>query len=753
MKIIVFQIALVLSLVNISYSQKNRSVINDCVVLSELLSTDYSLIENREQRFSTIQNDQKRVIGILKGYLLVPTPTNVGSYNAEMTRIVTARNEVQNRKVVFDNSIAANSEISLRKGEYTDALNRSINNINNYEFNIFLLELDALATIYTVASNPYMNRIINDFRMKYTAVHDSNPDLYSKGFGAVSLQKGILGVGGGALTFTEAIDGLSRFIVKRLKEELANEVFQRVQAQLRTTNFDELRVILPKTSNYLLTIQPDQYASLANTLREKVDSDLEDLLDNLPSLTSTPRVAALIASTPELQFIFQGLSLIKDLKSTDNAFDVIYAIENSALVQTWSATGNPVQRDICSGIRLTSLLLHSLSIENAGQASLVQSQQWLNVSKNISFYQMFFGLLLQQDANYYLITFSSGSSFNSLLLSLAPTVNAASASVNGLQVKNVGTAVERLLKKYESFSDQLNEIRKINRQGNKIGADTLVSMLNSSVDVIEQAGFLADDIYLALSSTPIPNSFRINFSAYINHSRATIRFYNQLLKKSYLEALNEAWGYLVSTSGNPISPAVTQQVTQIIEFLVATRKAETPEQFEEAIENFVLPTGSSSIKRKSQYNISVNTYPGMFLSVETLTGVRTNRTDTLRAFNSSFFVPVGISASKGTRKEGVISIFASVIDIGAFTSIRFKDNESDLPEVSFKNIFAPGIHIMYGFPRTPLTIGVGIQNGPSLRKINIKTNNTIESVEKSSFRFGVTLTFDIPIFNIYTRTR
>ena len=72
-------------------------------------------------------------------------------------------------------------------------------------------------------------------------------------------------------------------------------------------------------------------------------------------------------------------------------------------------------------------------------------------------------------------------------------------------------------------------------------------------------------------------------------------------------------------------------------------KAESPEEVESAIEAAALPAGSSSIKKNSAFNISLNSYIGGYF------GRSFNNTDMIDGDNSTVGVtaPVGIAFSLG----------------------------------------------------------------------------------------------------------
>ena len=91
-----------------------------------------------------------------------------------------------------------------------------------------------------------------------------------------------------------------------------------------------------------------------------------------------------------------------------------------------------------------------------------------------------------------------------------------------------------------------------------------------------------------------------------------------------------------------------------------------------------------------------------------------------------------------------LSLFFSLLDIGAITSLNLSEDEiAPLPELAWQNVFAPGAHLYYGIPKTPLAAGVGFQYGPALRSIE----NNVANIQNSGYRIQVGLMVDIPFYH------
>lgn len=187
-------------------------------------------------------------------------------------------------------------------------------------------------------------------------------------------------------------------------------------------------------------------------------------------------------------------------------------------------------------------------------------------------------------------------------------------------------------------------------------------------------------------------------------------------------------------------------------FMANMVEAQTPDQVKAAISAVAVPPGSSSIKRNARLHLGVNGYFGLGFHHETLTA--DSLSDKARgSCTIGLSVPVGISVSMGQwrigKKENSFSLFLPVLDLGAVTSYRLNQQKapSELPELSFGNIVSPGAYLLWNIRRSPFTIGGGAQFGPQLRKITVDG----KQISSSAWRYGLTCSIDVPIFNLYTQ--
>jgi len=195
-------------------------------------------------------------------------------------------------------------------------------------------------------------------------------------------------------------------------------------------------------------------------------------------------------------------------------------------------------------------------------------------------------------------------------------------------------------------------------------------------------------------------------------------------------------------------------------FMANMIDAQTPEEVQDVLDNAILPVGSSSIKKSSCWNASIQSYLGAYYRFAGKDHAVNN------AWDDRFGVtaPIGISVSHGFNKLGSLSLFVSLFDIGAIVDYQLQKDtvitsatqsgtaiQKDY-SIKLQQIISPGFYLVYGCgANLPLALGAGAQYGPGLGKIDLGTNNLLE--RNPSWRFNVFLAVDLPFFNLWNVTK
>jgi hypothetical protein len=217
-------------------------------------------------------------------------------------------------------------------------------------------------------------------------------------------------------------------------------------------------------------------------------------------------------------------------------------------------------------------------------------------------------------------------------------------------------------------------------------------------------------------------------------------------------------------------------------FMAALVQAKSSDEVAATIEAVALPSGSSRVKREAPFNVAINAYVGLYAGYERINGIDNK---SFRINSAGLSAPIGVAVSKGgiflSKKRNSAwsaSLFVSLVDLGAIAAFRFKDdstilgtkpgqggaidttvsgNISQTSTIQLKHIVSPGAFISIGIPKSPISVNFGVQVGPNLRKIQVNANgfpvNSYQPDDQLYVRFSASFCVDIPVFNLYTKSR
>ena len=81
---------------------------------------------------------------------------------------------------------------------------------------------------------------------------------------------------------------------------------------------------------------------------------------------------------------------------------------------------------------------------------------------------------------------------------------------------------------------------------------------------------------------------------------------------------------------------------------------------------------------------------------------------------------------------------------------RFTNETAEqVPTIQLKDIFSPGLFWSVGIPKAPISVSLGAQVGPNLRKLTDDPNN--ENAKNTYLRYSLSIVVDIPIMNLFTK--
>ena len=541
----------------------------------------------------------------------------------------------------------------------------------------------------------------------------------------------------GNLNAATFADGTAKFLIERAKEELNVAFFENLKEKFKI--YPEFKILFPNTFNLLTSFESWSYANVLNTLREALDKDLKAVLQNIPKLANLSdascndsndckkRVAALkeFFATRQGSIFLSAVLLGNGFISGQKLPDVLHELAGSNYL------GNGFDSNVTNSIALLDIISYSLKNNEYGKNYVSRADFTLlwnnNVTRNI-----YVGLVYQQIVN-------------------------KKIRINGLDVFGASF--------FSSKQDELeNYIEQFLIKGDQLTSSFAAlanARNNPDTDLAPYfaAIFESGNSFLHTVNDLQKIDPRFTFNAtlreVIDYTQKTLEIGHDISVKNYSAAVVG----ILSMMSEKLPPSqFSKEFVKYGSFAANMVQSRNSDDVSEAIRAVALPSGSASIKKKTVLNIALNAYLGAFYGNEYLADKPTGNWKGL----SGVYTPIGITVSHGIRlkkepkgigkvfHEASVSLLVNLLDIGAFTAYRLKDSTTaSLPEVKLQNLFAPGVGIVYGFPKWPLSIGYTYQLGPALREITSVAAQT----NGINYRWQFFLAVDIPVFNFYSKSR
>jgi hypothetical protein len=585
----------------------------------------------------------------------------------------------------------------------------------------------------------------NPFFKKYV------PALGSLSVGGTRFKEAASSIG--SLNVTNFADGLAKFLVARAKEELNVAFFRKFQEFI--LGYPEVITIFPNTYDILSKISSYQYTTFLPALRAGFNKDMNDFsahfielrdlkatdcngnancISRINSLT-----AFLNANTIGKTFV-AALIVSDNLVKGTNPAEILDAIEADRICFG--------QIDNFSNIiRFSNLMSNSLRSKEPDEVwvqkddinSLVTHEVALNV---------YLGMLYQTNKLREIpISFSVGGGGSLTLENLlkeASTDDSYFAEIR-IKVREVGNLAAQTSQFAKNIRSRNGESSESSIMIYADYATALSHMLKQSVSFFNTKNpQLVQDVSLftTILDDATDACYDIKSQNYTSLVLHTSDILNALLKDEY------------SFKDNYIKYGT---------FMAGIIEADNSDEVKAAIEAAVLPVGSSSIKRETFSNISLNAYLGPMAGSEYLGA--SDKWSTVLGVTA----PLGVAFNwgnycngkrnnppetklncKGNQKGGnAFTLFIPLIDVGSIATFRLNDESSEVAaEIKLENIIAPGLYAYWGLAKVPISIGLGGQVGPQLREV---TAEQIDVDKNFYFRIGLNVVVDIPFFNFYTR--
>lgn len=650
---------------------------------------------------------------------------------------------------------------------YYDALKLASNNLTKAQW------LSILS--YYLQVSPDVNSVTAALK-KYpflNVLSESSATKQDTGLHA-SLVSNFIGAAGG-LDVTNFADGLAKFLIARSKEELNVAFFRRFQDFVN--NYPEAVVAFPQTSSFISRIASYQYAAMLPALRTAFISDLNELSGDLLKLRDMD-ISACSSLTNTRSECESRITKIKEFFHTEEGRAIAGALlvadrtmkgDNAAEVLD-ALAGDPSCRktdeNFSSFVQLGNLISRSLRSKDDDRIWVTKDQIKKLVSNEAAL-KIYFGLLYAMDTNLnngFRITFHNENGSESLshmidILASKSAIADANIALARQAIKDFGNAAA-------DISDAYNKIKQSEN------ADIQDRLLMYADYTRSLTGFFETGVQfydqLQKIDVKLP-PIKGHLNKFIGCVTAADNACYDIRAKNYSSFVMDVSIIIDSLVQNHDSKFYSGFMKYGI-FMASVAEAKNSDEVSAAIETAVLPVGSSSIKRETNCNISLNAYIGATGGYEYMPANKQKQWSPVVGVTA----PVGVAFSwgnigNGKRKDGIVrkhesgkckgnevggksfTIFVPLIDVGAVATYRLGDTSTQVAtKIELKDIISPGLYFYYGFGKCPVSFGIGGQLGPQLR--DIKPGAVSDSYKNYYFRFGANLVVDIPFFNFYTKT-
>lgn len=570
------------------------------------------------------------------------------------------------------------------------------------------------------------NPFLKDFCVEDFSASENAPLLSAGG----SLLSSI-----GNLDVTNLADGFAKFLVKRTKEELNVAFFTKFYEEINKEEYKDARTLFPQTYLTLTAIGNEvyNYQVYINTLRESFEKDLNSLLDNLPGAINDGNYSTFFDQHPDIKATcLSAIYIGSSLKAKVHPGRIITEYDISLL--------NNVDKNIKASVQTLQLFSESLRSSGTDHYWIKADSVKLLLNDTV-LAKIYFGLLYQQ-AIAENINFTFGSLHNLLATALI-------ASADNMEKYNA--FIEDFIRQTSGLTDAIANLS--GKEADKVTFADYYNFYNSTLNVIEYAVKVAD---LPVIKDSI-NISRDAINKYISLVRTGGNIALDISRRNYSSAVLNVYtlyNFALETFGTnaQTNPGkVKQFFLKYGSFAAALSQAENSDEVAAAIEAVALPSGSSRVKRETAFNVSLNAYTGLFIGHENIKGIKDDK-----FFNAyGVAAPIGVAVSTG-QKHMSYSLFVSLVDLGVVAAYRFKDNTTaQVPTIQLKDIFSPGAFISVGLPRCPVSVNLGAQMGPNLRKIdnNDTSQPSLDNNYNIYWRYSLSFCVDIPLLNFYTKSK
>jgi len=567
-----------------------------------------------------------------------------------------------------------------------------------------------------------------DYQLVKQVIIKLNPQANLQGSGSIA---------GFGVSQSEIITAIADVVVERAKQELAKMYFDKLADKIdrgitvydstgrlyfsprivSTSHTIALDSILPNTYSFLRNSADRMTPEMGQTFKNAFTKDLEMLFPNLIeyALPDTYKQTHLVDDYALSSYTFI-MSLI------GNAGFYVASDELFATLINDIPTNNipTINTGLLTDVLRTVRVLNSSLVNNTG-AYTINAAQFRNMNPAT------FALYLN-------------------LLSINPNLPVAVRAV--LQSNGNRDQFNRFVSSIDQVRLTLDAIGDLESAEEKINAISLAC--NSFLDAYS-AGIEITNSLITIDLNTI-----MDLRRFANYSRRGVEFSTSLYTQNYANSALVALNFIRDTYSDT---TMNKDLFKYITLIADISHAQNTQEVRTIVDRAILPVGSYAIKRSTGFSVAVNAYAGVAGGLE-WTSMENNKWSSASGA-IGFSLPIGISInwSKGDEDNMAHSntFFLSLLDLGAIANYNLGNSEdnsesiSTAPEITFANVFSPGLSYIYGCKKSPISISLGGQYMPNLREITDASNIVLGTADAVQLKIGILV--DVPLFNVVMKGR
>lgn len=544
---------------------------------------------------------------------------------------------------------------------------------------------------------------------------------------------------------TKIIDATSQFLVDRVKEELLLAFFDRFLAQVEQST--ELISLMPNTHFLLKNNDVFKVPSMGEVWMTAFEEDLNAIPQNFHLMVQTHPDYLELKKKPELQFFMMAGYIFNEIQGESNLIEFI---------ESFYEEFEDSDTQLIQMLGIVGLIRENLRA-NSWSEELVSRDSFRELFDNNEDAPLYFSALVYQQER---------EKFDEIKVSQLNTqfVLGDLIKTNFVDFTKMTGKLLTRMKKLEKSKLGFDNKKYFKDQDKPKYQEAVLDLANSVFEFldfsIELAHFSNSDFYFTSQYyqiyRPVAQKTILAIDAGQKKDYGQLMIYSMQMMEPLVQLRIDHLEKKLELNGSnkklkqeiKILQGVVKNFMYYGGFMVDVLSANSTHDIKGVINKYAAPVGSYRVKRQSHFSVSLSSYPGLYGGWET-----TNAGTENESFVTGVTAPIGLSLNWGNSFYGMnakghsFSLYTSIVDIGAAFSYRWSNSEGEgFPEeIKWEQIISPGIHAVWGIGNTPMAFMLGAQYTPLLRKITDQNNE----LQPNAWRFGATISVDIPIFHFH----